>query len=85
MRVVCVMRDNEDYTRMVEDWIWGFERQTGKEIEVISPDGRDGDSFCRTYDIVEYPTIMALDESGAVLEMWRGKELPTFDTVSFWA
>ena len=73
MRVVCVYREGEDYSRMVGEWIAEFGRRTGKEIEVMSPDGRDGVQFCRTYDIVEYPTIIALGNDGAVMSMWRGK------------
>ncbi len=84
MRVVCVWREGEDYSRMVEEWITAFERRTGKEIESISPDGRDGSDFCRTYDVVEYPTIMALGGDGAVLAEWRGRQLPLFDEVSYW-
>lgn len=85
MRVVCVYRDGEDYTRTVQEWIAEFERRTGKEIEIISPDGRDGVEFCKAYDVVEYPTMMALDESGGVLAGWRGvRELPTFDEASYW-
>lgn len=78
------MRDGEDYSRTVEEWIWEFERRTGTEIEVISPDGRDGVAFCQAYDVVEYPTILALNESGAVMASWRGKELPLFDEVAYW-
>lgn len=85
MRVVCVWREGEDYSRMMEEWITEFEWRTGKEIETISPDGREGDSFCRAYDIVEYPTILALNNDGSVLEAWRGRELPTFDTVAYWS
>ena len=41
--------------------------------------------FCRTYDIVEYPTILALNNDGSVLASWRGKQLPLFDVVAYWA
>ena len=84
MRVVCVMRDGEDYSRTVDEWIREFERRTGSEIEVISPDGREGVDFCTTYDVVEYPTIMALNEDGSVLASWRGVEMPLFDEVAYW-
>lgn len=84
MRVVCVWREGEDYSRSVEEWIHAFERRTGREIETMSPDGRDGAQFCRAYDIVEYPTIIALGNDGAVLAMWRGKQLPLFDEVAYW-
>lgn len=84
MRVVCVYRDGEDYTRTVEEWMRELERRTGHEIESMSPDGRDGAQFCQTYDVVEYPTILALGNDGAVLAMWRGRELPLFDEVMYW-
>ncbi len=84
MRVVCVYREQSDHARAVEDWIREFERRTGKEIETMSPDGRDGVGFCESYDIVEYPTILALGDDGAVLDMWRGDSLPLFDEVSYW-
>lgn len=85
MRVVCVWRRESDYGRMVEEWITTFEHMTGKEIETLDPDTRDGGDFCRTYDIVEYPTIVALSDDGAVLASWPGKQLPLFDEVSYWA
>ena len=40
--------------------------------------------MCRAYDIVEYPTMMVVDESGSPLAMWRGQNLPTFDEVLLW-
>lgn len=84
MRVVCVWREGEDYSRVVEEWIWSFEKRTGHEVESVSPDGREGVDFCKTYDIVEYPTILALGNDGSVAASWRGKQLPLFDEVSYW-
>lgn len=83
MRVVCVYRDNQDYTRSVAEWLENFYRQTGARIEELDPDRDPG--FCETYDIVEYPTIIALGPTGEVLEMWRGRDLPLLNEVSFYA
>lgn len=85
MRVICVWRRESDYGRMVEEWITMFERQTGKEIETVDPDSKDGEALCRAYDVVEYPTILALGDDGAVLASWRGTQLPLFSDVSYWA
>ena len=74
MRVICIYRDNEDYTRSVDEWIENIRRQTGYEIETMNPD--ENVNFCETYDVVEYPTIMALGESGEVRAAWRGHTLP---------
>lgn len=83
MRVVCVYRDNEDYSRTVSDWLEDFYRRTGREIEVIDPD-RESD-FCLVHDIVEYPSILALDSNGSVKMMWRGKKMPLIDDVNYYA
>lgn len=85
MRAVCVWREQRDYSRTVEEWMTGFERLTGKEIESISPDTEEGEDFCRAYDIVQYPTILVLGDDGAVLASWQGEMLPTFDEVAYWA
>lgn len=82
MRVVCVYRDNQDYTRTVTDFLEDFRRQTGKEIETMNPD--ENTDFCEAYDIVEYPTILALDDNGAVMGMWRGREMPLMNEVMYY-
>lgn len=82
MRVVCIYRDNQDYSRTVSEWLESFYRQTGREIEVLNPDENVG--FCEAYDIVEYPTIMALGETGDVRAIWRGRDLPLINEVLYY-
>ena len=84
-RLIVVGREMQDYSRMVDEWVREFERQTGREVEIISPDSGDGETLCRAYDIVEYPTILALrDGDGSVLSTWRGQNLPTFNEVNYY-
>ncbi len=85
MRVVIVTKENTDYARQVQEFLGNFTRQTGRSLEVINPESLDGDSFCRTYDIVEYPTIIALSNDGQVQNMWSGTTLPTIGEVSYYA
>ena len=82
MRVVCVFRDNEDYSRSVTEWLENVRRQTGHEIETMNPDENTG--FCEAYDVVEYPTILALGERGEVRAAWRGKTLPLINEVLYY-
>lgn len=84
MRVVCVWRRESEYGRSVEEWITDYERRTGREVESFDPDTLEGETLCRAYDIMEYPTIMVLDNGGAALGVWRGQQLPLFDEVSYW-
>lgn len=82
MRVVCIYRDNQDYSRSVDEWLENIRRQTGRKLETMDPD--QNPSFCETYDIVEYPTILALGERGEVRASWRGRNLPLINEVLYY-
>ena len=84
MRVVIVWKDYTDYSREVIDWLREFNRRTGKELESIDPDTKDGGGFAKAYDVVEYPTVLALMDDGKLMSMWRGLPLPTINEVSFY-
>lgn len=84
MRVVVVYKDNQDYTRSVDVFLGDFSRQTGRVLETLDPETTEGETFCRAYDIVEYPTIIALSNEGQVQNMWRGMMLPTISEVSYY-
>ena len=85
MKAVVVYKENSDHARAVFDYLRDFERQTGKKLEEIDPEKRENIGFVETYDIVEYPTILALTDNGQVINMWRGRPLPTINEVSFYA
>jgi len=85
MRVVVVFRDNTDYARDVLTFLRDFEHQTGRKLETKDPDDLQGEMFCRAYDIVEYPTVIAISDSGVMQNTWRGLPLPTISEVSYYS
>ncbi|PID32662.1 hypothetical protein CR956_01255 [Candidatus Saccharibacteria bacterium] len=84
MRAVVIYKERSDHAREVDDYMRDYTRQTGKRLEVIDPDSRDGADFCRVYDVVEYPTILALSDDGQVLKQWRGRPLPVIGQVGYY-
>lgn len=84
MRTVVVYEDGRDYTREVNDFLRDFSRQTGHELETIDPQSNEGTDFCRAYDIVEYPSIIALSDDGVLQNEWRGLPMPTISEVSYY-
>lgn len=84
MKVTVIYKDSSEHAREVIDYLRDFERQTGHKLETIEPDSPDGTDFCRTYDIVEYPTIVAFSDDGVMQNMWRGLPLPTISEVSYY-
>ena len=84
MRVVVVFKDRTDTTRDVETFLRDFNHQTGHELESLDPESMAGIDFCRAYDIVEYPSVIALTDEGQMLNLWRGIPLPTISEVSYY-
>lgn len=84
MRVVVVYKQQTDYTRQVEDFMADFKRITGRDLEALDPESRDGISFCSAYDILEHPTIIAISDDGQIQNQWRGLPLPTISEVSYY-
>ena len=82
MRVVIVYREASDHRLSVEQFLRDYRFRTGNDIEIVDPDGREGASFCRLYDIVSYPTIIALSPDGSMYHIWQGQHLPTISEVA---
>jgi len=82
MRVVCVFKEGYDYSRTVTDWLEDYHRRSGDEIETIDPN-KDS-TFCKAYDVTEYPTVLALGPNGETVTTWRGLPLPLFDEISYY-
>ncbi len=84
MKVVIVYKDESDHARAVVDFLRDFERQTGHVLETLDPETADGAQFCRAYDVVEYPTVIALSDDSIMQNMWRGLPLPTISETSYY-
>ncbi|HCR55500.1 TPA: hypothetical protein DIV49_00860 [Candidatus Saccharibacteria bacterium] len=84
MKVVIVYKSESEHARAVEDYMRDFQRQTGHELETLDPDSKDGSTTCETYDIVEYPTLLATSDDGHMQNMWSGLPLPTISEVSYY-
>lgn len=84
MRTIIIYKDASEHARPVIEFMREFKQRTGKEVETLDPDSPDGAQFCRAYDIVEYPTMVALDSGGQLQQLWRGLPLPTISEVSYY-
>ena len=81
MRVIVVYKQFSDHAREVDEWIREFEHRSNREVEVLVPEMPDGEIFCTSRDIVEYPAIAVTDTDGKTYETWTGTPLPVIDEV----
>lgn len=85
MRTFVAYKEYSDHARAVDTFLHEFGRQTGRQLETVDPESREGAAICATYDIVEYPSVVALDDNGVLQNIWRGVPLPTISEVSYYA
>lgn len=84
MRVLAIYKSESEQARMTEDYLRDFSRQTGHDIETMNPETKDGVAMCEAYDILQFPTLLALSDDGQMQNMWTGLPLPTISEVSYY-
>ncbi len=85
MKVVILYRPVSEHGSSVE----AFARDFGSKyhtdtIELLDVDSPNGSSLAQLYDIMQYPTILALREDGTLLHSWEGSALPLLDEVAYY-
>ncbi len=81
---MLLYRPNSEHERMAEEYVRDFARHTGKELPTVNVDTPDGSYLAQVYDIVKFPSIVATDDEGKLLQSWSDDMLPRFDEVSFY-
>ncbi len=84
MKALLFYRPNSEHATNVEQYISDFARRTGKTLPTVNVDTPEGISECQLYDIVKYPTIIAVDNNGQELQRWDGDMLPQIGEVSYY-
>lgn len=82
MKAVILYRPNSEWARNVEEYAHDFERQRGKKIELVSLDEPAGADMARLYDITRYPAVLAMRDTGEMLALWQGEQLPLMNEVA---
>jgi len=83
-KVTVIYKPQAEHARLIEDYMREFLRQTGSELNTLDPETREGIDTCRAYDIIEYPSVIALSDDGLLQNSWRGLPLPTINEVNYY-
>lgn len=86
MKIVILYHPQSDHSRVVEEYVHEFViRNPEMSIEAVSVDAREGATTAEVYDVVQYPSMLALRESGELVKDWQGLPLPLMNDVAFFA
>ncbi len=85
MKVVILYRPGSEGSRTVEEFAEEFSRRyEDRKLELVSVDTRDGSATATLYDVMRYPSVLALADDGQVLHSWQGETLPLMNEISYY-
>src|SRR5687768_8680526 len=85
MRLLIIYRPNSEHSRAVEEFVHDFKKQKpDKAIELLTTDTIDGTKTAELYDIVSYPSVLALANDGQILKIWQN-QLPLINDLLAYA
>lgn len=83
MKVVILYRPKSEYARAVETFAHDYQKRHGtSHLEMVNVDEREGLALASLYDIMQFPSILALAIDGTLLHLWQGAQLPLMDEVA---
>lgn len=85
MKVVILYRPNSEFARSVEEFAHDIERQQNVTPTLTDIDTREGMALASLYDITSYPAVLAMRDSGELLQHWMGEQLPLMTEVAAYA
>ncbi len=86
MKILVLYRPNSEFSRITEEFIHDYQaRYADSKIDVLNIDSRDGVAMASIYDVMQFPTIMALRNDGSLLKSWEGQSFPLMDEIAAYA
>ncbi len=83
MKLLILYQPNTEHARTVEEYVHDFNRRYPDSSVVLTDvDSVEGIEEAELYDVVEYPTLLALAQDGSLLSSWSGVPLPLMDAVA---
>jgi hypothetical protein len=84
VKVVVLYHQNSEYTGLVQDFAHEYERFKAKKLELIALETTQGADLANLYGATQYPTFLAIADSGTMQRMWQGMPMPLMDELSYY-
>jgi len=87
VKLLILYRPESEHATAVESFVRDYQGRydSGRKLELVSLNTRDGAATASLYDVMEYPAILVLANDGSVLNIWQGVPLPLMDEVAGYA
>jgi hypothetical protein len=84
MKIVILYKPNSDHGRVVEEYLHEFAvRNPEVSFNALSVETREGANTATLYDVMQYPSMLALRQDGSIAKSWQGLPLPLMNDVAY--
>jgi|GEM_PF-2216586 thioredoxin-related protein len=84
MRILAFWVAKEGMPSQISSFEFGVASPLGLRVEHIDVKSYDGERLANQYGVNSLPTIVALANSGLVLQTWHGYDMPTRDHLKYY-
>lgn len=84
MKLLILYRPNSEEASRIESFVSEFKKDYPQtKVELNNMDSRDGIATASIYDIFHFPSVLALNNDGTIIDSWQGIEsLPRLQDLS---
>lgn len=80
MKVIILHKPNSETDTQLQGYLRDFEQRTGKQIELVDAETKEGIDLAQIYDILQFPAILAREYTGEFVQSWS--EIDKWPTIS---
>jgi len=84
MKVMVLYQPNTEHERQVLTFSEDIRRSTGRSVDLISLDTKEGAEIAKLYDIFNSPSVIAVNDDGVLQQLWSDGNLPLMNDVLYY-
>jgi len=82
MKALVLYRPNSSHARPTEDFVHDLSRfVSDRDIQLINVNSRDGSATASLYDVMTYPAVLVVRDTGELQNSWQSEPLPLVNDV----
>ena len=78
--MIILHKLNAETDTQLQGYLRDFEQRTGKQIELMDVEGKEGVELAQIYDILQFPAILVREDMGELVQAWS--EIDKWPTIS---
>lgn len=86
MKAIILYQPNTELETSIQEYVREFAQETARTIELIDSNTPSGVEIAKSYDILQFPALVAVKDDGSYIESWAERDKwPTISELSYYS